>query len=89
MKIEYTKQGYSYVRCTKDDCFKWGGMAICDSCNEFMQENVYLIYILNQAFCEKCFKDWQKRSKKYDSDLQLQKQNHIAWYKAHKLEFEE
>lgn len=33
MKIKqlyYTDKGYSYIKCTKEECFSWGGMAICD-----------------------------------------------------------
>ena len=88
MKIEYTKQGYSYVLCTKDDCFKWGGANICDSCSDYMQGDVYLVYVLNMAFCEKCFKEWEKEAEKDKFDLKLQKENHIAWYKAHRLELD-
>jgi hypothetical protein len=22
-KIEYTKKGYSYVKCTSEDCYRW------------------------------------------------------------------
>lgn len=87
VKIEYTKQGYSYIRCTKEDCFNWGGASICDDCNEPMEE-IYLIFVLGEALCKKCFEKWKKQSKKYEEDLKLQEQNHIAWYKAHGFEEE-
>lgn len=45
IKLENIKQGYSYIKYTKEDCFTWGGVAICDSCGEFMDEDVYLIFI--------------------------------------------
>ncbi len=82
-KLEYTKQGYSYIKCTKEDCFAWGGMAICDSCGETMNEDIYLIFILGQAFCSKCFKEWIDRTKRYEEDLYLQEQNQERWYAAH------
>lgn len=82
-KLEYTNKGYSYIKCTKEDCFSWGGMAICDSCGEFMNQDVYLIFILGQAFCPKCFKEWLEHSKRYEEDLYLQKQNQERWYQAH------
>ena len=81
--IEYTKQGYSYIKCFKEDCFNWGGAAICDSCGEQMTSDVYLIYILNQAFCPKCFNEWLKHAERYEEDILLQKQNHERWYKSH------
>lgn len=89
VKINYVNQGYSYVKCTKNDCFDWGGMAICDYCGEHMQGNIYLIFILGSAYCEKCFKDWINRVKKYDDDFKLQNQRHIAWYKMHGFEIQE
>lgn len=82
-KLEYTKQGYSYVKCTKEECFNWGGMAICDSCREFMEEDVHLIFILGQAFCPKCFDKWINRAKRYKEDLYLQERNQERWYMAY------
>ena len=82
-KLLYTDKGYSYLICTKEECFKWGGMAICDSCGKLMNNEVYLIYILGQAFCPNCFKEWTKESKRYEDDLYLQKQNHERWYQAY------
>ncbi len=83
IQLEYTDKGYSYIKCTRKECLNWGGLAICDSCGCDMLEEVYLIYILGQAFCQKCFKEWVERSKKYEDDLTLQKQNHKRWYAAH------
>ena len=89
-KLEYTKQGYSYIKCTHKDCFDWGGLAICDDCSESMiGEEVYLIFILGRAYCKKCFEDWIKRANRYEEDLDLQKQRHIAWYKAYGFDVEE
>lgn len=82
-KLNYTNKGYSYIKCTKEDCFNWGGAAICDNCGEFIEDEVYLIFVLGQAFCKKCFDDWIKHSRRYEEDLQLQKENHLRWYKAH------
>ena len=81
--LEYTKQGYSYIKCNTEDCFNWGGMAICDSCGERMEDDVYLIFILGRAYCPKCFKEWTERANRYEDDLQLQKECHERWYKYH------
>ena len=48
-----------------------------------MNEKIYLIYVLGQAYCPKCFKEWLKSSQKYEEDLTLQKQNHKRWYAAY------
>ena len=82
-KLYYTDKGYSYIKCNVSDCFRWGGCGICDSCGHYMQDDVYLIYILGQAFCPECFKEWLENSTKYEEDLDLQKKNHIKWYNAH------
>ncbi len=88
-KLNYTKQGYSYIKCTKEDCLNWGGMSICDNCNELMEEEVYLIFILSRAICKECFEEWLKRAKIYEEDLKLQKQRHVSWYKAYGFDIEE
>ena len=43
-KLKYTKQGYSYITCTKQDCFNWGGMAICDNCSAEMEDGKVTVY---------------------------------------------
>lgn len=82
-ELLYTKQGYSYIKCTEQDCYEWGGAAICDDCGKHMAGDVYLIYILARAYCPECFEDWIRHSKRYESDLKLQEQNHKRWYKAY------
>lgn len=89
VKLNYNRQGYSYLKCKSNECFDWGGLAICDSCGKRMHGDVYLIFVLGSAYCEKCFKDWCERSKKYEEDLKLQKGNHIRWYKMHGFKVEE
>ncbi len=89
VKLNYTKQGYSYVKCKREDCLEWGGFAICDDCNEDMTDDVYLIFILNRAFCTKCFAEWQNRSTRYSEDLQLQKESQKRWYKNYGFDVEE
>ena len=84
--LNYTKEGYSYIKCTKNDCFEWGGAAICDSCGEQMQNDVYLIFILGQAFCPDCFMEWKERSHRYEEDIKLQNARHLYWYNAHGFE---
>lgn len=84
-KLEYTKQGYSYMQVTREDCFCWGGMSICDSCGKDMNEEIYLIFVLGQAFCKECFEKWKNRAKICEDDLYLQEQNQERWYMAHEF----
>lgn len=84
--INYAKSGYSYVKCTENDCYNWGGMSVCDFCGEKMHNSVYLIFILGMAYCTECFNNWQKNSHRYEDDIKLQNENHIKWYKSHKLD---
>lgn len=86
VKLNYTKQGYSYVKCTREDCLNWGGMAICDNCSKPMAEEIYMIFILGRALCKECFEEWEKDARRYEEDLKLQKLRHIAWYKAYGFE---
>lgn len=89
VKLNYTDNGYSYITCSPEDCFNWGGMSICDNCGNPMHEDIYLIFVLGRAICKECFDEWLKRSKRYEEDLYLQKQNHISWYKAHGFKLKE
>ncbi len=83
IKLKYTDKGYSYIECTREDCFDWGGVGICDYCNKPMYKEVYLIFILGSAYCPECFNEWIKRSERDEEDLYLQKLNHKKWYSAH------
>lgn len=89
VKLNYTKQGYSYIKCTIEDCLDWGGLAICDDCSKIMQDDVYLIFVLGRAYCPECFKEWKDRAKRYTEDLQLQEERQKQWYKAYGFDVEE
>lgn len=82
-KLNYTSQGYSYIKCTPEDCSNWGGKCICDNCNEKMNGEIYLIFILGRALCKKCFDEWISHSTRYTEDLKLQKERHIQFYNAY------
>jgi hypothetical protein len=85
-KINYTEKGYSYIKCNENDCYNWGGAAICDHCGKKMHNSVYLIFVLGSAYCSHCFNNWIRNSKRYEDDIELQNENHIKWYKMHQLE---
>lgn len=79
---KYTKQGYSYLPVTREEMLSWGGLAVCDSCNQNMSHG-YLIYILNSCYCARCFNEWQERAHHYPEDLQLQERYQDKWYQYH------
>ncbi len=88
-KIKYIKQGYSYIECTEEECYNWGGTCTCDFCGEKMTGTIYLIAILKQAMCEKCFRQWQERAKVFKEDLSIQDLTHKNFYSAYGFEVEE
>ena len=63
VKLNYTKQGYSYVKCQKIDCLQWGGLAICDDCCKTMQDDVYLIFVLVRAIALNALKNGKTEQK--------------------------
>lgn len=86
-RIKYTPQGFSYVDITSEECIAWGGYCICNGCNN-ISNDLKLVYILNDTYCQGCFDEWLERAKKYSKDdieydLAIQKKNHIDWYSAH------
>lgn len=39
-EIKYTDKGYSYIECTREECYKWGGACICDEKCEECEYNI-------------------------------------------------
>ncbi|MGM9543568.1 MAG: hypothetical protein ACI3T9_01160 [Romboutsia timonensis] len=87
-EIKYTPQGFSYVDVNLIDVISWGGLGICNGCNKGPFENMKLIFVLGDTYCEECFNEWLERAKHYnkediESDLKYQKAHHINWYNYH------
>lgn len=56
------------LHCTYRECYVWGGMAICDLCNE-QDSDLYLCPELgSKALCTNCFKEHKKSVKWYTED---------------------
>lgn len=88
-RVKYTEQGFSYVEVTDFECFNWGGMCLCNHCNE-QYDKLYLVYVLNDTYCEECFNAFVERSKKssqedIEHDLWIQNENdeHLKWYSCY------
>lgn len=62
---------------------------LCNGCNgQFLEDDMYLVFVLGDCYCERCFKEWLERAKKYkqedvDEDLRYQKEHSFQWYKYH------
>lgn len=78
-----TNNGYSGYKVAYRDILNWGGYGVCDHCNSDMKLGGYLVYVLNSCVCPSCFNEWQKDSKLYKEDLELDKQNSEEWYNNH------
>ena len=81
-KIMETDLGYYYAKVSKEECLNWGGFGVCDLCGELFEEG-YLIFVLGNCICGKCFKEWLRHSNKYDEDLEFQYKVSESWYKNH------
>lgn len=83
-RIKYTPQGYNYIKVTPGENFDWGGMCICNSCfKQFIKDDMYLVFVLGDTYCEKCFNEWVETVKTYKEDLKFQADNSLAYYEAH------
>ena len=41
---------------------------ICDDCNKVLNDDVYLICVLNYGVCKNCFEEWYQRAAYYTED---------------------
>ena len=77
-----TPQGYTYLPVRSHHMFNWGGLGVCDDCNQNMQHG-YLVFILNRCICSKCLNEWIDRASIYPEDLAYQEENQSYWYDWH------
>lgn len=68
MKVEKAKNGYKFLKATSFEIIKLGGFSICDFCN-CLASNGYLVPVLNQYLCPKCFEAWEKEGDFYPEDV--------------------
>lgn len=86
-KVNYTKQGFSYVDVNFFEIVRWGGFGICNGCGKGPFKNMKLIYVLHDTYCDKCFEKclirWEQFSPEDIAyDLKIQNENHIRWYET-------
>lgn len=73
-KILESKKDFKLIECSMGETTKFGGMAICDSCNSSDFTGV-VICVLNSWYCKKCFDDWHKRAIYYPEDSRTEERN--------------
>lgn len=72
-----TLSGYLAYRATADETTLSGGRGICDNCGEW-SPNGYLVPVLNEYMCPKCFRDWEPGGTYYPEDIPYEQ--HTAAY---------
>lgn len=53
----------------------FGGLGICDSCNDCSRDGYY-IAVLNSWYCPECYEQWIKRAKRYKEDIPIEERNY-------------
>jgi len=69
-----SKQGWRIIPLTLSDIIKLGGYGICDSCNASSFKFMY-IGVLNSAYCQKCYEEWETTAKYYPEDVRIESKN--------------
>lgn len=88
-RIKYTPKGFSYIEVTPREIFAWGGMCICNGCNEqITKDTMNLSFVLCDTYCKDCWQEILKRQEELsqedtDYDLAIQNEQHLQWYKFH------
>lgn len=71
--------GYIVYETTPRECIEiTNGFGICDMCAK-TDKVIYLVPVLNHAFCQKCYDDWNERAIFYEDDLWFEKLYVDTW----------
>ena len=78
------------IRVTVEECFSWGGFAVCDLCNADSDVYMYLCPELgSRALCEKCFEEHKGRVKFYQEDVPYILNSLLSFVNNYGLSFNE
>lgn len=74
-KVIESEKGFKLIECSRNEVVQYlGGYGICDSCNNTEETGIY-IAVLNHWYCPKCFSEWHKTARNYESDRPIEERN--------------
>lgn len=83
--IVENKKGFKVIACSMSETAKFGGIGICDRCNNSAPTG-YLVCVLNHWYCEKCYREWEARAKYYPEDSVYEEKNFNRYKKVLSIE---
>lgn len=77
LKIK-NNNGYIILIVSRDEQQKINGrtMSVCDSCNNPIERNGYIIPVLNRMYCSKCTKEFEDHGQFYVEDVPVEEANY-------------
>ena len=85
MRKRKLENGLIYYECLAFETKLLGGKGICDECNK-MALNGYLVPVLGDYMCPRCFSEWSKTAKRYPEDDAYERRKAEYWEKIIKTE---
>ena len=79
-KIIENKKGFKVIEVSMVECFEWGGIGICDNCNEAIVPKGYYVAVLNRVLCDECYDEWNERAIYNHEDARIEQRN-FEYYK--------
>lgn len=76
-QIIKNKKGFLIIQCSAVETLKFGGMGVCDFCNN-TDRNGYYIAVLNSWYCKSCYERWNQNAVRYvdDNDIEVRNFNY-------------
>lgn len=79
------EKGFLVIEVSATECAEvFGGLGICDSCNSFDLKGYY-VAVLNCWYCQKCYKEWIERAKRYVEDIPFEQRQFDHYCKLFKI----
>lgn len=81
-KIVENVKGFKVIYITLSELSQQlGGIGMCDYCNKGKMYG-YLICVLNQWYCPRCYAEFMERAVNHPQDLKVE-ENNFEYYKKH------
>ena len=74
-KVVENKKGFKVIEVSCVECVEWGGLGICDNCNDSLLSGGIYVAVLNRVFCPKCYEEWMTYAVYYPEDSRVEKKN--------------